>query len=535
MKKNNSKGYRLLSMILTFMMLVGSLYGCKKAEVTDNTASGLSESSPTEQASNAVTQGVSKEPVKLTIWSNWDVTGIASSQADTPFWKAYQKACNVELEFIDATGGKDALSVLATTGDLPDIIIEYDGNLPGGVQQTLANGSIIAINDAMEAGFMPNFKAYLKSDAAVNKLCLNDDGLYAWAPMIRSEDSPLAFNGNMIRQDWIDELGLEVPTTIQEMEDVLLAFKEKKGCEAGYSFAYNVYSRMVMAYGVTEGMYVDENGKIQYGFIQDSYKDFLALFSRWYGMGILDPDGFTQNIDAFYAKVAAGRTGLVWGNTGGELGKFETLKAETPELNFQPIPNPVLKEGDSFPVDISSYRVSNVGAMISSTCSNVEAAAKFIDYAYSEEGIMLTNYGEEGTTYTMADGKPQLTDFVLNNTDGLSPQQALSLYAGNKNKSFITLFQVYPLEVQKKSLEVWATPDAKIKQMPPVTMTAEETDEYNSIMTDINTYVDEKKLAFIFGSQSLDNFDKFIKDIKDNGIDRAIEIQQAAYDRYINR
>ncbi len=364
---------------------------------------------------------------------------------------------------------------------------------------------------------------------------MNDDGLYAWAPMIRGKESSLVFAGNIIRQDWLEELGLEAPTTIQEMEDILLTFKEKKGADAGYSFAWNYYERMVNAYGVCEDMYVDGDGKVHYGFLEDGYQEFLNLFHKWYEIGILDPDGFSQNIDAYYAKVAAGRTGLVLGNTGGEFSKFETFKAENAAMDFQPIPNPVLKKGDSFPVDISAYRVSNIGAMISSNCENVEAAARVLDYVYGKEGSLLANYGIEGKTFEYINGKPEFTDYVLNNPDGLSLQQALSIYAGDQNKSHIREISPYPYEVQQKSLEVWASPEGKVKNMPPVTMTTAETDEYNSIMTAINTYVDESKLAFIYGTQSLDTYDEFIADLKDMQIDRAIELQQAAYDRFKSR
>ncbi len=521
MKKNLSERHRAAGFIMAALMVICMLSGCEKDKMV--TAEGGADITSTE-------------PVKLKIWSSWDgAADLMKNQGDAPYWKAYEKATNTDLEFVDSTGGLEALSVLIASGDLPDIIIDYSTNIPKGIQQNLHDGTIIALNDAMDAGYMPNFKAYMEKDKEVDRLTVNDDGQYAWAPMIRTKDSPLVFGGNMIRQDWLNELGLQQPTTIQEMEDVLLAFKEKKDCDSGYSFAWNNYSYMVMANGVVEGMYVDADGKVQYGCIQDGYKNFLKLFSRWYNLGILDPDGFAQNIDAFYAKLAAGQTGLVFGYTGGELGKIESMKSQNPDMDFQPIPNPVMNKGDQFPVDVSAYRVNNIGAMITSSCKNVEAAAKFIDYVYSDEGIMLSNYGEEGKTYTMVNGKPELTDYVLNNPDGLSPQQALSLYAGYKNKAFINPFQVYPLEVQQKSLEIWATPDAKIKSMPPVSMTADETDEYNSIMMDINTYVNENKLKFIYGTQSLDTFDDFVNTIKKMGIERAIEIQQAAYDRYMKR
>ena len=533
MKMKQMKFYRLLSLILTMLLVVGMLAGCKKDEGSNSKEKSTKTGN---QSSNDSTGNQSSEPDKLTIWGSWDgMKDVINAQGDAPYWQDYQKATNTEIEFLDITGGKDALSVLISADDMPDIIIEYDFNVPTGPQQSLLDGTIIPLNEPIDAGYMPNFKEYLESDPDVDRQIINDDGLYAWAPMIRAKESPLVFGGNIIRQDWLNELGLQQPTTFQEIEDVMLAFKEKKGAEAGYAFAWGNHDDMIMSHGVTGGMFIDKDGKVQYGPIQAGYKNFLTTFNRWYDMGILDPDAFTQNIDTFYAKIAAGKTGLVFGYTGGELGKIEALKAEHPEMDYQPIPNPVENKGDSFPVDKSTYRAGNIGAMITSSCENVEAAARFIDYVYSEEGIMLSNYGKEGVTYVMEEGKPKFTDFVLNNPDGLSPQQALSLHAGYKNKSFITLFQIYTLDVQQKSLEVWATPDSKIKPLPPVSRTSEETDEYNSIMADINTYVDENKLLFVYGTRSMDEFDDFVKTIKDLGIDRAVEIEQNAYNRYMSR
>ena len=534
MKRNYIKyGKKILALSLAAVLGAASLTtGCGQSSSTE--ASNKENSS--SEAAEAGTEATA--PV-LTVWSDWGISDYFKDQGDAYYWKAIEEATGVDLQFIDSSGGKDALSILVGTDDLPDIIIEYDGTLPGGVQKMLADGSIVPLNDLMDAGKLPNFKAYLDSDPEADKLCKNDDGLYACAPMIRKPDSPLVFNGNMIRQDWLDELGLQMPETIQEMEDTLLIFKEKKGCDAGFSFAYKNYDRIVNAYGICEGMYIGKDNKVHFGAIESEYLDFLTLFNRWMEMGILDPDGFTQEIDAFYAKIASGRTGLVWGNTGGELGKIETMKSENPEMDFQPAPNPVLNKGDVFPVDQSNYRVNSIGYMISSTCADMDAAARVIDYVYGEEGNMRANFGEEGVTYEMKDGKPVFTDLVLNNPEGLSIQKALSLYAGNNNKPFLVekdmMLGNYALEVQKKSLEVWATPDAPVKKMPPLTMTAEEAQEYNSLMTDIQTYLDEFKLKFIMGTESLENYPHFVENIQKMNIDRAIEIQQAAYERYLAR
>ena len=68
--------------------------------------------------------------------------------------------------------------------------------------------------------------------------------------------------------------------------------------------------------------------------------------------------------------------------------------------------------------------------------------------------------------------------------------------------------------------------------MPPVTATADESKELGNIMSQISTYRDEKVVAFITGAESLDHYDDFVAEIKNLGIDRAIEIKTASLERY---
>ena len=65
--------------------------------------------------------------------------------------------------------------------------------------------------------------------------------------------------------------------------------------------------------------------------------------------------------------------------------------------------------------------------------------------------------------------------------------------------------------------------------------TAEETDELNRIMTDINTYREEMTYKFITGQEPLDNFDAFVEQIRSQGIEEAIQIKQDALNRYLAR
>ena len=77
--------------------------------------------------------------------------------------------------------------------------------------------------------------------------------------------------------------------------------------------------------------------------------------------------------------------------------------------------------------------------------------------------------------------------------------------------------------------------DNIIREVPTLTFTTEESDEISLIMTDISTYVSENRINFIYGNRSLEEFEAFRSAIKDMGIDRVLEIYQAAYDRYLAR
>ncbi|GIP15611.1 hypothetical protein J40TS1_12530 [Paenibacillus montaniterrae] len=83
-------------------------------------------------------------------------------------------------------------------------------------------------------------------------------------------------------------------------------------------------------------------------------------------------------------------------------------------------------------------------------------------------------------------------------------------------------------------MQAWSSPTHE-KRIPPVSIAIEDSSRFASIMTDINTYKDEMILKFIMGAESLDNFDKFVETIKALGIEEAIQIQQAALERYNNR
>ena len=93
--------------------------------------------------------------------------------------------------------------------------------------------------------------------------------------------------------------------------------------------------------------------------------------------------------------------------------------------------------------------------------------------------------------------------------------------------------QYYQTQEQKDALEIWSNTDAAKYAYPSISMSADEQTEFTEIMSNINTYVDESLVKFINGQLSADDMGEYYSNLKKMNIERAIELKQNAYDRYM--
>lgn len=140
----------------------------------------------------------------------------------------------------------------------------------------------------------------------------------------------------------------------------------------------------------------------------------------------------------------------------------------------------------------------------------------------------------------MEDGYPKFTDLLMSNPDKLAPAQAMSLYIrGNTMGPFVSdkrvSEQYLNLPEQQAAIPIWQKTDMVKYQIPLVTPTPEESAEYANIMADVNTLVDEMTLKIILGTEPLEAYDKYLEKLNSVKLSRAIEIKQAALERYLKR
>lgn len=528
------------------MAACGTTAGEEQAASNDTAAAKVqnesAEAAGTE-ANAAEATGSGDNTLKIfgeaSVWLPNNETDIASS----PFLQQLMEDTGVNIELTAISGDTQQQFNLMVAGgkeNLPDIV-DSSNRFEGGVAAAYANGYIIDLTDMIDE-WAPNYRKYLDEHPEIDKLVKTDDGKYLSFPMIRGDDGLCSFNGLAIRKDWLDAAGLEVPATIDEWYTALTTFKNDFGAtaplviEATNRWHYNNFAS---AYGTMYDFF-QKDGKVVYGPTEPGFKDFLAEMSKWYEEGLIDPNYLTADKNARDAAISSGQAGAVWTAVGGGIGKFmEAMETENPEFELVGVSTPVLNKGDrpmvGFKADNATY---NGGLTITTNCKNVELAMKFLDYGYSEEGDKLFNYGTEGVSYEVVDGKPVYTELITKNPDGLTMSQAMSYYIGASHMGggFVQELDYYNQYLQRpqqrEAVATWADTDAKEHLLPPLTLSAEESSEVAEIDTEIWTLVDESVAGIITGTIPLDTWDDVVEEVKSMDLDRSLEIKQTALDKY---
>ena len=538
------KGKRGAALTLAALAASGFFAGCSVPGQTGNAAGSQTagNGAQDEEGSGTIPGGPT-----VTYWCelNDNVSALYQNLGDTPFARGLMENTGVNIVFRHPPAGQtdEQFSMLMAGGDLPDVMEYAWTQYPGGPEKAISDGKIIALNDVIDA-YCPNLKAYLESHPEVDRQCKTDEGHYYMFPFIRGDQDLTLSSGLWIRQDWLDELGLSMPETIDEWHTVLTAFRDKKGCTAPFTYEYNMSELtetlpFQYAFNTVKTFYVGDDGEVHFGPAEENYRAFLENMHQWYEEGLIDPDIATQQLDQVSAKVVSGQSGASAGWTGSRAGVWmtEALKSN-PGFNLQPAPVPTLVKGDTPAMgQMDNLVTSNGGVAITTGCRDYGTAARLLDWGYSEEGHMYYNFGTEGVSYTVQDGEPVYTDEVLKNPDGLPAAQAMSAYIrGNYNGPFVQdlryLKQYYVYDGQKKANDTWYVQDASKHLLPPITPTAAESVEFSSIMNEINAYRDDMTLQFILGTVDLNEFDDFIETLEEKGIERALEIENAALQRY---
>ena len=453
---------------------------------------------------------------------------------------------DVEFTIVNMESFSQTFQLMVASGDITDMVAGAS-NQYSSTAQMFEDGVAIDLMEYKDE--LPNFWNVLDYYEDYQTIAITQDG--RMPEVICIADDYKCQSGMQIRQDWLDKLGLDIPQTPDELHDALLGFKNECGADRPLLLTGSTQltgTGIVGGFGTigydpdsTHNMYVVD-GEIRNGFLDESYKDYMEMMAQWYAEGIIANDFATESNDPFTSNadtyISCGNTG-VWSSMSDNMdANMLTGQDKDPNYDISPMAQPMLNAGDTFHFGDTRVGASAMGKSIaiSDCCEDVELACAWIDYFFTDEGILLANYGMEGVSWNYNDaGEPEMDLAKL--TDGFPMVSFGTTYytlaCVATLQDFDRVFGTYS-EKNLAAMDLWTETSDDLYTLPTACeLDIEESDRYSEIWSDLSTYADTEVFKFVMGEYDFEaDWDAFIDQLKDMGLEECVEIYQTAYDRY---
>lgn len=522
-----------ISMLLAMTMVVSALVGCsgEKAAVVETT-------NAVTTGGTAETTAETKEEVKTT--RPMTMVSIINSNVaaeDSEAFKVTLQDGKYEFDVtsLDRTIADEKISIMLSTNQYPDVFFKNTQSLTKAVISKYGKqGTFIALNDLIEE-HAPNLAKELEERPAVKAELIEDDGNIYSLPTIPREQC--ANTPYWINTQWMENLGLEMPSNMDELYAVLEAFKEQDANGNGDPNdeipIMQSISPQVMVYNFLpyvgqkfskNGLIIVNDGVVQDVRANEAYKECLDYCARMFQNGLIDKNVFVQTVQQ---AQAVGQATDVTGMTGGSTPT--TYCGNVFGLNFSALA----------PFYENSFYINpgvGTGAfVITDACEDPAKAMEWVDQFYSEEGSILAWLGIEGESYNWLDEEKTLYEWILPEGETvLGVRQKYSMvgvgstptitpevyYTGSDDEftRFIYNEKKTYMDYSEGYLPVLKYSDADMKTLA-------------TIEADILAYADTYAAKVITGELELEeSWDDYMAQLDAMGLSKLQAIKQASYD-----
>ena len=504
---------KIATVSLAAVMLTGSLAGCGKKAVS------IDKENP---SINVMTKAYNTE----------------SASPDSPVLQKLEEFLGTKLNitWVPSTSYDEKVTAAMGSGEYPQVMLV--GSRSSSVIQNSRAGTFWDVTDKLtDAEKFPNLA---QTDPTVNHNTSIDGKVYG---VYRSRE--LGRAGVSIRKDWLDKLGLEQPKTIDDFYNVLKAFKEQDPNGNGEADEIPYTTRntqagvlaFMEAFGISgfeaNEQFFIEDGQVKYAYTDPRCKEALEFINKLYSEGLIDSEYATNDTNVWLSRLTNEVSGACQDTTARAYSLGTQVRAANADSDAYFVVVAPPKGPDGTQMTTSQMQAIRGFTAISADSPYIKEIVQLFDYFYSEEGSLLMNFGIEGETYTMENGKPTYTENIANDSQGRSILSMLNIY-GHREWAYkqdigyedALLDETYVN--YRNDMEQYIRPT-----IPALSFTEEEREVINSTYTEIQTYKDEMINKFIMGKEPLDNFDSFVQTLKNMGIDDVLAVEQAAYDRYV--
>lgn len=562
------KKSKVMALLLAAAMATAPLAGCG----TSGGSTGAGDEAVVDEASILNPPGtlpIVKEPITLTIFAPADGENDRAENLQT---KEIEEATGIKIEWQVAASSdnvSDKLSTMFASQEMTDLIMLGAGQqLDKATEAMIASqGLVIPVDEYIENS--ENYKKAFDEIEGLREYMTTPDGHIYSLPNVDGSLHMQYPDKLWINTTWLDNLGLEMPTTTEEFENVLKAFKEH---DANGNGDPNDEIPLSTVTGIANGIQIDgflmnpfqltpdidklylDNGKVTFAPTTDGYKEGLKYLNSLYEQGLINPESFTQDKATQINTNEAGEEPVI--------GAFLALRPGY-ACDLSSVPNsekweqyeplPPLEGPDGQRVSAWNPYVGFQSGMtfISSNCKYPEVAFRLLDYLVSEEMTYRSALGIEGVHWVKAeegekglDGSPAL--YKKLNAD--TTNQIWGQLCLIRTSEFVDgeCFPVDPyaedvpplvgrqIPMYQGSVDQQDSAQPLESVLPQLYMSEESASELALLKTNVMDTQRESMVQFITGTMDIDqNWDTYLADLESVGLSRYLEILQEAYDNSV--
>lgn len=549
MVKRVAAGMLSASMVFTLCACGGG----KKVELNDGTF-----------------QEVDKAELQFPLSETMKLKGMISFPANTEsnpnnrtIFKRLQEKTNVEIEWTaiqsDQWGDKITLA-MADPSTLSDFVFSA-GFSDSDLLKYANQGIIIPLEEYIDA-YMPNLSEVFEKYPEYRTMCTDTEGhIWAlpWIEQLGSEKTAIQTVGNMsfINKKWLDFLGLEIPETVEEFEQVLIAFRDHASElqeEFGIDGSIIPMSCIVndgdqdpsiLINGFGEGYGDPDRGRhiavtndleVICSATQDGYKDGLQWLHSLYEQGLIDPEAFTQEWSTYVSKGKSGRYGVCFSWDVANIDNLAdwvplpVLTADT--TNFTP-------QNGSFTSGFDRGR-----CVVTAVAQNPALVCAWLDQMYDPFQSPQNNWGtygedDEFDIFELGEnenGEEMLKHAPLGDASPVEVREAECV--GGPLAILDEYYGVYvtcPDDAQYRLdwIKDYFTPDMNNDYVyPNVFMSREDTEKLSNLQADIQKLIDANKSEWIMNGFTDADWDKYLSDLEAYKLQEYLDIFQKYLDAF---
>lgn len=537
------KSKTIFSALLAAMMIAATLTSCGDSSSNSENSTATDDTSSKTVEADTFTGYPMQTDETISFWVAGQLTPQTcyKDYTESPFHTGLAEATGINVEWQFPAAGTDnyqAFNLLIASNDLPDIIFFP---MISSAQQYIDDKLLRDLTAEMPV-YSPNYWEFVQQNPHYDKSIKTDSGQYWGYGSFREEPKFASYVGPVVRQDWLDEQGLETPQTIEDWDKTIRAFHDAYGAQLAF-FTARMNPGFASAFGAyttfNTTIYIDDEGKAQYAMAQPEWKEYMQQLNTWYMDGLIDPDSITLDDAGMRSKALNNKVGVSC-TALSQLTNWN-LDATSNGTGAKWVGAPYLPDENGVICTIQSEdTVSPYMAGVTTACSDekLPIALRWLDYGYTDEGYMYWNFGTEGDTYEIVDGVPTYTEKVTGDPEGMNvamPKYMGTTGAGLCVQAGASVYQ--RIGECSTAIDVWGAENEAQEHLLPagISFTTEESTELSTISNTINTYASEMALKYLTGEESLDNFDQFVQTLNEMGLPRVLEINQAAYERFLAR